>query len=336
MSDTKKINVAVLMSTYNGEKYVKDQVRSILRQDVPNNIAIKIYVRDDGSADATVSILEKMSAKSKNISIISSTLGNVGVKKSFFSLVSAKEIEADFFFLSDQDDIWEPDKVALFLNEFFHTPTDIPVGVFSDLWIADKNAVSTKKKMSDVGHWGQNVVNYPFLSFDYRVTGAAFAFNKAARNTFTDVISSDIINKVNMHDSFFALLVATVGKLIQLDIPTVRYRQHGNNVIGATKKKRSITTRINQAVSVPGQLIRDNVLLGDILEKSAFHVDLSDKTLISKYRDYYDAKGIGKRTSSALKIYPVMHHRRRILHLLLMCGIHVTDFVDKPWLGNSV
>ncbi|OFT18645.1 L-Rha 1,3-L-rhamnosyltransferase [Lactobacillus sp. HMSC17G08] len=334
--DKQVCRVAVLMSTYNGEKYVESQVRSIAHQVVPSNVQVRVYIRDDGSTDRTLEIVKSLKRQFKDlITIINEPEGNVGVKASFFSLLVSHSINADYYFLSDQDDIWDENKIGISLSKFDKLSDKKPIGVYSDLWIADKDANSTGKKMSQVSHWKKGAIDFKFLSFDYRVVGCAFAINNAARELFKNNVTVNVIKSVNMHDSFLALLIAASGQLYLIDKPTVFYRQHEGNVIGAIKKKETLVQKVNKAVAVPGQLVHDNVCVGEIIKNEKITVNDGVMPIVSLYRKYYDAGAFHERLSSAIKVYKLMHHRRRWLHLILMIFIHTTEYTTQPWIGSK-
>lgn len=100
--------VQVLLSTYNGETYLKQQLDSILNQ---KNVAVKLFVRDDGSSDGTVDILRAYAALHDNICYLCGE--NCGVVASFFRLFELSDPDVDFYALSDQDDVWDEDKLSI-------------------------------------------------------------------------------------------------------------------------------------------------------------------------------------------------------------------------------
>ena len=108
------MTVAVLMSTYNGEKYVAEQIDSILAQNLEGGV-IRLYIRDDGSSDATVRILKKYASEHENIIFINQEqIENLGIQKSFLSLLeyAFHDPENDYFAFSDQDDVWLKNKIC--------------------------------------------------------------------------------------------------------------------------------------------------------------------------------------------------------------------------------
>ena len=124
-----KINV--LLSTYNGELYIAEQLDSLLRQTVIDNM--KIIIRDDGSTDSTLKIIEEY--KSKNSNIIFYRGENLKPAKSFWHLLQNCD-EADYFAFCDQDDVWDEDKLEVAINQL-KEHDDVPALYFSDARVVD-------------------------------------------------------------------------------------------------------------------------------------------------------------------------------------------------------
>lgn len=224
--------VAVLMSYYNGSKYVSEQIESILNQTLPQNTLLDLYVRDDGSTSSNLEILREYQNKGKLILLKGE---NYGVIRSFYTLLESVP-NYDYYFFSDQDDVWYPDKVKVMVGELekWSDHVNQPVGVFSDLMIADESAKPTGILMKhDI--WKDYADNPTKLKqasiISNKVTGAAFAFNNAARQAAI-AVGADIFCRTYMHDSTMALIIIQRGKLVYVDRPLVFYRQHGDNVIG--------------------------------------------------------------------------------------------------------
>lgn len=226
------------MSTYNGEYYLDSQIKSVLNQQFDQKqFKLELYCRDDGSTDGTNRILKKFAARDK-LHILKNSGTNKGVVLSFFNLL--QNITADYYYFCDQDDIWNLDKVARFQYVFEKSPNNIPCGVYSDLLLVDGNNRSLGTTMMMKNKWSYNEVrDFSFLTFHVRVTGAAFAINKAARDKIISINGFDIAG-IRMHDSFAALIVAGYNNLHFIPETTVRYRQHGDNVVGANFSKKSI------------------------------------------------------------------------------------------------
>ena len=116
-----KIKVQILMSTYNGEKYIRKQLDSIMNQEIP----VSLYIRDDGSSDKTVDIIKEYESRYDNISHTEGK--NIGVVKSFFELFKEASDDADYIALADQDDIWFTDKVRRAVKALLKNKHDKPL-----------------------------------------------------------------------------------------------------------------------------------------------------------------------------------------------------------------
>ena len=129
MSDKK---VAVLLSTYNGEKYVGAQLHSILTQNYKNLVVV---VRDDGSKDKTVKIVKEYMENNDNIKLVEGK--NLGFIKSFFELLKLEQ--ADYYAFADQDDIWFPNKISLAVESLNKLDDSVPNMAFSNSDYYDVN-----------------------------------------------------------------------------------------------------------------------------------------------------------------------------------------------------
>lgn len=247
--------ISVVMSTYNGQKYLEEQIESIQKQDgIGIDFSLHLYVRDDKSSDDTLKIVSKF----PNLTLIHNVEKNIGVKASFFTLLRNVP-DSELIFFSDQDDIWPKNKVEKFLDvydQLAQTEKDRPIGIFSDLWIADADGNSIGKKMSEIKRWAPES-DYHYLSWNYMITGAAFAINNASKY-MAMTISPEVYEKINMHDSFIALLISVTGKLVEIDEPLLMYRQHSSNVLGANKKQ-GVYGEISSAFKSAIRLYQDDI-----------------------------------------------------------------------------
>lgn len=237
--------IKVLVSTYNGEKFISDQIESILDQKFDqNSYSLQVVIRDDGSTDHTYEIIQKIIDKYDNVSLLPFTK-NLGFAKSFMELLS--ETDADYYFFSDQDDIWEPNKLEDFLSIMVSKEITNPIlGVFSDAWIADQFAVSTGIKLLETRKLRIKDSHVTFMQqiFETYVAGASLCINKKARDQILKFDYNTSFSR-EAHDYFIALVISRYGELYFLDKPTLRYRQTGNNIYGARdSKKQSIMHRV--------------------------------------------------------------------------------------------
>ncbi|HGI4398329.1 TPA: glycosyltransferase family 2 protein [Streptococcus agalactiae] len=216
------MKVNILMPTYNGEKFLAQQIESIQKQTFKE---WNLLIRDDGSSDKTCDIIRNFTAKDSRIRFINENEHhNLGVIKSFFTLVNYEV--ADFYFFSDQDDVWLPEKLSVSLEAAKHKASDVPLLVYTDLKVVNQELNILQDSMIRAQSHHANTTLLPELT-ENTVTGGTMMINHAlAEKWFTP-------NDILMHDWFLALLAASLGEIIYLDLPTQLYRQHDNNVLGA-------------------------------------------------------------------------------------------------------
>ena len=223
------MRVNILMSTYNGEKFVAEQIESIQKQTYTD---WNLIIRDDGSKDGTCEIIENFINNDSRIKLIRAE--NVGVIKSFHELVINNN-DADFYFFADQDDYWLPEKLTIMLEEAKKHDNTIPVMYYTDLKVTDKNLNVTSESMirSQSDHANTSLVQE---LTENTVTGAASMINYELAKLWQT--TNDII----MHDWYLAIVAAALGELVYIDQPTHLYRQHDSNVLGA----RTLAKRIRK------------------------------------------------------------------------------------------
>ncbi len=209
-------NVQVLMSTYNGEKYLKEQIDSILSQE---NVEVSLLIRDDGSTDKTISILEKIVKENTNVSYYIGK--NIGSAKSFIDLVNQSK-EVDYYAFADQDDVWNSKKIISAIEKI-ENDSNIPSLYISALEVVDEelNTIEIKKVSGNLCFEGEMAKNF--------ATGCTMVFNKKLCNAIKTYNPSYII----MHDSWITRVCYAIGGNVVVDENTyIKYRQHGNNVVG--------------------------------------------------------------------------------------------------------
>lgn len=206
------------MSTYNGEKYLEEQLESLLNQSYQN---IKILIRDDGSKDGTLEILDKYLKKYPQK--IKCILGeNKGVIGSFLSLIDASDKNCNYFAFCDQDDVWLKEKIEMAVNNM---KTDIPFMYFSNKIIVDEK-LNVLKKEAD-----QPEITLGNSIIQNIATGCTIVINKKLLN----VIKNRKIDtsRILMHDALIYIVANLIGEIYFDQNAYIYYRQHSNNVIGS-------------------------------------------------------------------------------------------------------
>lgn len=219
--------IDILLATYNGEKYLKDQLSSLLNQSCQN---FKIIARDDGSNDNTVKLLEMYKARYPDrFEIIYDEKKGLGPKDNFLELL--KYSTADYIMFCDQDDIWLSHKVEVSLNKIIGIEENKPALVHTDLKVVDE-------KLNVIGEsfWKYQNINPDIkktnrLIVQNNVTGCTMIINKKLKNL---IIGKKFSNSL-MHDWVIAIVVSLFGRIEYIEDQTILYRQHGSNDTGAKR-----------------------------------------------------------------------------------------------------
>ncbi len=209
--------VQILMSTYNGEKYIREQIDSILNQTYDN---IKLLIRDDGSTDKTLQILEEYSNKYDNISYYSGS--NIGVKDSFYDLFKRVDDKALYIATSDQDDVWFPDKVEVAVKHL----QDIkqPALYCCRPQLVDQNMVCLQDSVNE---------NPPMITFgNALIENICIGCTMMINRKLYDFIDGRWPKESLIHDWWIYQVGVCFGTVYYDTEPHIYYRQHSQNVIG--------------------------------------------------------------------------------------------------------
>lgn len=227
--------ITILMSTFNGEEYLEQQLNSIISQTNSNWI---LYIRDDGSIDDTLKIIAKYAKDDHRIKIFNNVKHqNIGPKRSFFEML--KTLDASYYMFSDQDDVWLPNKIELTIKSMQSIETvneGLPCLVHTNLTTVDAGLVSLNNNKNDINH---DDLKSLLLAND--VTGCTVMINKILRNLALN--GSDSVDV--MHDMWLGLLATKFGKINFVSEPTMLYRQHSRNVVGTSSSIKDKIKRMN-------------------------------------------------------------------------------------------
>ena len=222
MKQEKKIEI--LLATYNGEKYLNEQIDSIINQTYTN---WKLLIRDDGSEDRTLEILKEYEKRDERINILRDNKGNLGFVKNFEELL--KNSSEEFIMFSDQDDYWLENKIEKYIGVLENLDVEKlkkPLLIHSNSFVCDEKLNILKKKFVDSKVALQYGGNGYF--FAYFVQGSTTLINRKLID-----LGLPFLKSVTLHDRYFHLLVEFFGNRIFIDESLIKYRQHSNNEIGA-------------------------------------------------------------------------------------------------------
>ena len=208
--------VVVLMSTYNGEKYLRHQIDTILNQTWEN---LELFVRDDGSKDSTLDILEEYSTKYPNVTYVKGE--NVGSNQSFLESLKIAP-DADYYSLADQDDDWMPEKIA-------HAVGKIQSGNYM-IYCGNKRQVDNDLQPLPNQTYSTHRPAFQNAVIENICTGCTMLITKELRDLVKDKLPKHPI----YHDWWLYLVGTYYGDVYFDTEPFINYRQHGGNQVGAT------------------------------------------------------------------------------------------------------
>ncbi|MFW3537913.1 glycosyltransferase [Vagococcus fluvialis] len=220
--------VAVLLSTYNGERYVEEQISSVMSQ---KNVMVDLFIRDDKSTDSTVEILKEKFGSNEHIKILIGT-ENLGYKQGFKYLidyVNEYEKRYDYFSFCDQDDFWEEEKLTRAIQkiEAYSEHKTTPISYSSNLKIVDKE-LNFINYMYSYSPLPTNLEQFLLNGYAY---GCTIILNKDAYN----IIKRFDGKKKFAFDFYIPIIVSCYGHNIYDEESYILYRQHESNVIGANR-----------------------------------------------------------------------------------------------------
>lgn len=223
-------SVVIVMATYNGQRFIEEQIRSIQAQSFSD---WKLFVRDDGSSDDTVQKISQIECEDNRISLIRDDAGNQGAIGNFaFLMKVAHEEGAEYVFFADQDDVWRPDKMETMLAAILELErihgARMPLLVHSDLMVVNEALEPISESFVMFSRLSPAIADLGVLLCQNQVTGCACVSNRALIE-----LAYPVPGDVLMHDWWLALLASSVGKIGYIPMPLVKYRQHTGNVIGA-------------------------------------------------------------------------------------------------------
>ncbi len=311
--------IDILLATYNGEKYVQEQIESILNQSYQN---IHLIISDDCSKDNTRKIL-KQYEQNERITIYYQPQ-NLGYIKNFEFLIS--KVENEIYMLSDQDDIWLSEKVEKTYETLKNENADF---VFGDLKVVNQDLEEIYPSFNDYMLLSRKIKKYlhtKYLNYLYNcVTGCTIMSKKSFIKYFMPIPNS---SKYVAHDYWMALMISLNGKLAYVPEKYILYRQHGDNEIGTEK----ISHKFKQFKQVRELFI--NVKLGVF----STYVENNDKfpkpiqELNQKALDYFNM--LTKKKRFNFKDWKVFH----TLYKHETCSYYVLNFVimNMPLLGTGL
>lgn len=225
-----KKQIAVLLATYNGEKYLETQLDSLVSQ---TSHDFKVYIHDDGSKDNTVSIINKYVGRYPDLFEFIGSNSTGGPVNNFMYLLS--NVNSNYYMFCDQDDYWYNFKIEKTYEamSYRETSKDIPVLICSDVELVDHKLgilFDSYFKYKKIDYADTSVRHLLKRNF---VIGCTSMINNRLKELSLEKVD---LSNIYMHDWWFALIASQCGVLGVLPNCTLKYRQHGDNASGSSLK----------------------------------------------------------------------------------------------------
>lgn len=260
--------VAVLMSSYNGELYIKEQINSVLSQD---KVRVDLFIRDDGSSDKTIKLINEF----PEIRLYRGE--NLGVGNSFMDLLYIVDEDYDYYAFCDQDDIWLDNKLINAIDKI-RCETG-PILYCSNQILVDKFGEKLGNRYTEVPD-----LSYAEILVHNHATGCTMVWNKQLNGILKSKQPSKMLLKIRIHDVWVAMVASVCGKIIYDEDGYILYRQHEKNVVGA-KKDNSLDVLKNQMKKIKRRELRNgrSLLAKEILK--LFPKECKEKILLQLAAD---------------------------------------------------
>ncbi|ONG00498.1 hypothetical protein BVG98_07460 [Lacticaseibacillus rhamnosus] len=221
--------IAILLATFNGGKYIDSLLDSLLRQ---TNQQWCCYIHDDGSSDKTVDIIQEYSTKFPEHFVLLDYPSTGSPTLNFVSML--RVVQASYYMFCDQDDVWKPEKIETSLKQLtkFRSLDATPVLVFTDLEVVDSRLRVISDSYLQYEKRDPRQLDFKHLVRKNVAAGCTMMFNCSLRNL---ALSYENILTESMHDWGIILIASVAGQIKFVDSPTVKYRQHSDNQVGATR-----------------------------------------------------------------------------------------------------
>lgn len=286
--------VDVIMATYNGEKYLKEQVNSVL---LNRGCDVYLHVFDDGSSDRTLEILRQLENEYANHLFLYQNEHNLGVTRNFLhgiQQVMEHFYDARYFMCCDQDDVWNPDKIFRTLKRMHQMENrfsiERPMLVFSDAVVTDESLNEVAASFYKSQHLNVSKTDLPHLLMENKCIGCTIMINRA----FEPYLFQKP-EKAKYHDWWLALIAASFGNISFLPKRTLKYRQHTRNVVGGSKFDVYVGNRLKNRKKIKARLIENKLQAEEFLLMFEDGLSLHKKRILESFIGVYEQKWLKKR-----------------------------------------
>lgn len=283
--------ITIVMATYNGEKYVGEQIESILASNYQD---MELYIYDDGSKDNTVELLKSYETQYPGMVHVVQNETNLGHAMNFIHALS--RTTTDYIMFCDQDDVWKKHKVATTLKRMRHMEAqlgkDTPLAVFTDATVVDGNLNVLNQSFFCSGHLNPCRTDLPHLLMENKLMGCTVMVNAALRKVLQ---SKPLPQHARYHDWWLALIAAAFGRIGYVRESTMLYRQHGSNVVGDTGFFAYVSNRVSNLQKQREALEELYRQAGEFLQLYGDALPEEKKEILSQFASMKEKNGLERR-----------------------------------------
>lgn len=254
--------IQILLSTFNGEKHLCEQLDSFVNLD--NYSEVKVLIRDDGSSDLTAEILKEYSEK-YGFEVLFGE--NVGLNRSLFQLLQKADRSCEYFSFADQDDVWLADKLSRADASLSQIPSDTPA-----LYAACSSLTDDELNIT-----GRTFIPKRTSFYNAMVQNVCIGHTQVFNRAHLELLSSSYTDDMMIMDYWSYLLASCFGEIIYDKKPTTLYRQHSNNVIGYSNS-------FFRTLGIRMKRVRTKKSVKNAAQLKAF-LDIFEERIPQEYRD---------------------------------------------------
>ncbi len=314
------VTVDIVLPTYNGERFLLEFLESVQRQ---LHGAWRLWIADDGSVDGTLAIAREFARVDERIHLLDSDGTRRGAAAAFVSLLDRVPSDTRYLMFADQDDVWLPEKIQRTLRAML----EVEEGRFDALVLVhtDMSVVDAALHLMDKSFWHYAALapEPPRLrryAVENVVTGAATMINRALLEHGKPVPAEAM-----MHDWWYACVAAAFGRVVAIHEPTMLYRQHGSNAIGANRRWRGemsqLPALVRRAVRTR-RILREQVArmcgqAGAFLHRYSDALEMEDREFLRDMAAIPTHRGMRRKIEIARLVLSREHSVLRNLGFLL-------------------
>lgn len=277
MNDKSTAMALIIMTSYNGDRYIAQQLQSIVNQDYTN---WRLLIRDDGSTDGTLDVIRRFCARDSRIELLENDTGRHGAYLNFWTLirlVRERHEDCDYYFFADQDDVWDRGKIGAMIE---HAETrnigDAPLLLYADMRVIDGDGKRLMESLDAVMGIG-DMRGYSLFFTHGFLWGCDICVNRRLFQQMPVVPTDHPQIDIVAHDNFMGKYALITGQVRYMKVPLIDHRRHGDNTTGGYMMKLSLGKSLrrffiqyNDLVKTHARVYNQTLVFIDLMRRQGF------------------------------------------------------------------